>query len=113
MRKVKKGDKVLVLAGKDRGKTGVVQRVISKKERVVVEGVNLVKKHVRPSRKYPKGGVITIPAPLHWSNVMVICPECNKPTRPRIEEKKEGKKVRRYRVCRRCGANLDRQEEKA
>ncbi len=110
--KIKKGDKVLVLAGKDKGKTGVVQKVIPKKERAVVEGINLLKKHVRPSQKHPKGGIITFPAPIHISNLMVVCPKCNKPTRVKYTFKSVKGEKKKERVCRHCGASLDSVAEK-
>lgn len=69
--RVKKGDQVLVLAGKDRGRTGRVLRVIAKKDRVVVEGVNIIKRHTRPTQRNPKGGILEKEAPIHISNVRV------------------------------------------
>jgi len=110
--KIKKGDKVVVLAGKDKGKTGNVQRVMPKKEQAIVEGVNLLKRHTKPSQKHPKGGVITFPAPIHLSNLMVVCPKCDKPTRVSYRFKKVKGEKRKERVCRRCGASLDLSAEK-
>lgn len=83
MKKVKviKGDKVLVIAGKDRGKTGVVERVFPNSEKVVVGGANILKKHLKKSPKNPQGGIIDITAPIHISNVMLLDPSSNKPTR--------------------------------
>jgi large subunit ribosomal protein L24 len=95
---IRKNDKVLILLGKDRAKTGTVERVLPKKNQVVVAGLNLIKKHTRPTRRNPKGGVSEIPAPIHISNVMLICPKCGKATR--IGKKIIGKK--KLRICKKC-----------
>jgi len=101
---VRKGDLVHVLSGEDAGKTGKVLEVFPKKGRVVVEGVNIIKKHARPTRTNPSGGVIEQPGPIHVSNVMLVCPSCNTPTR--IARRREpGKQVSR--VCKRCGKPVD------
>lgn len=97
--KIKKGDKVQVILGKDRGRTGNVKRVIPKENKVVVEGINIAKKHVKPRGKDQKGGIIRIEKPLHASKVMVICPACNQPTRVGYKQDKSGEK---YRICRKC-----------
>lgn len=81
MSRILKGDKVLIIAGKDRGKTGLVERVLPKESRVVVVGVNLVKKHLKKSAKNPQGGIIDKTLPIHISNVMLLDPAQNKPTR--------------------------------
>lgn len=78
---VKKGDKVLVIAGKDRHKVGEIRRVIPRKNLVIVTGVNLVKKHLKRTAKTPQGGIIDVEKPLHVSNVMLLDPKTNKPTR--------------------------------
>ncbi|MCD6178219.1 50S ribosomal protein L24 [bacterium] len=96
--KIKKGDQVLVISGKYRGKKGKVIRALPKKEKVVVEGVNIVKKHVRPRRAGEKGQIVQMPAPLHVSNVKLICPHCKKATR--VGYKIEGEK--KYRICKKC-----------
>lgn len=101
--KIKTGDKVRVIAGKDKGKEGVVKRAYPKDERVVVEGVNLVKKALRPTQANPQGGISTTEAPLHVSNVMLICPNCNEPTKVRIN-RVDGKKVR---ISKRCDKPID------
>jgi len=101
---VKKGDLVKVLAGKDKGKQGKIIRSIPKEDRVVVEKVNLMKKHQKPTQQYPQGGIIAMEAPLHVSNVMVICPSCKKPTRTGHKFLDNGKKVRQ---CKHCGAAID------
>ena len=78
---IRKGDKVQVITGKDKGKQGVVLRGLPKEERVLVEGVNMVKKAMRPTQQNPQGGIVTKEAPIHVSNVMLVCPTCGKPTR--------------------------------
>ncbi len=88
-----KGDKVIVIAGRDKGKTGTIQKVIPEENRVVVENVNVRKKHIKPSQKNPDGGIIEIYAPINASNVMILDPKTKKPTR--IGHKiVKGKKVR-------------------
>lgn len=100
---VKKGDKVQVISGKDKGKRGVILKAIPKQNRVIVEGVNIVKKHVKPSQANPQGGIIEMEAPIHVSNVMPIDPETNEPTRVgyRFEN---GKKIR---YAKKSGKPLD------
>ena len=93
---VKKGDKVMVISGKDKGKTGVILAAFPKKDRVLVEGVNIVKKHSKPSQVNPQGGIISQEAPIHVSNVMPIDPKTGEPTRVGIQVVENGKKVR---VC--------------
>ncbi len=101
---IKKGDKVKVLSGKDKGKEGVVLRALPQKERVVVEKVNMIKKAMRPTQQNPQGGISTMEAPIHVSNVMVICPECKQPTRTGKKRDENGKKIR---VCKKCGKDID------
>ncbi|MBC2576393.1 50S ribosomal protein L24 [Peptostreptococcus canis] len=91
--RVKKGDTVVVISGKDKGKKGLVLNVDSKKERVLVEGINIVTKHNKPSATNPQGGITTKEAPIHISNVMPFDPETGKGVRVRYEVK-DGKKVR-------------------
>lgn len=102
---VKKGDLVVVIAGKDRGKSGRIIKVIPKEEKVVVERINLVKKHVRPGPTTGQGGILEVEAPIHVSNVMPLCPNCNRPTRVGKKFLEGGTKVR---VCKRCGESLDK-----
>lgn len=90
---VKTGDKVKVLAGKDKGKEGVITKAFPKKDRVIVEGVNVVKKHTKPSNTNPSGGIVEKEAPIHVSNVMLIDPSTNQPTRVGYKVV-DGKKVR-------------------
>ena len=94
MAKIKKGDTVVVLAGKDKGKTGEVTRVDPKASKVVVSGVNVAVRHRKPSQANPQGGLDRFEAPLHISNVALTDPKSGKATRVRIEAGKDGKKVR-------------------
>ncbi|RKY00106.1 MAG: 50S ribosomal protein L24 [Spirochaetes bacterium] len=103
--KVKKNDRVVLIAGKDKGKTGKVLFVDRKKGRVIVEGLNMVKKTLRPSQQNPKGGIIDIEAPVHISNVMVVCPKCDRGVRVKKKMLEDGKRVR---VCGKCGEILDK-----
>jgi large subunit ribosomal protein L24 len=98
--KIKKNDTVLIITGRDRNKKGKVIKVFPKKNKVVVEGVNILKKHTRPSKKNPKGGIVEFAAPIDVSNVMLICPHCNKPTRVGKTRLKDGTKVRMCKKCR-------------
>ncbi|SEG07109.1 LSU ribosomal protein L24P [Caloramator fervidus] len=96
---VKRGDTVLVITGKDKGKTGEVLKVFPQKNRVIVKGVNIVTKHVKPSMANRQGGIIKQEAPIHASNVMLYCTKCNKPTRIAHKFLEDGSKVR---VCKHC-----------
>ena len=91
--KIKKGDSVVVLSGKDKGRTGTVTQVLPKDGKVVVEGVNIVARHRKPSQTNPQGGIDRFPAPMHISKVALADPKDGKPTRVRFETK-DGKKVR-------------------
>ena len=101
---VKKGDNVIVLAGKDKGKKGTVIKAHPKTETVVVEGINVITKHVKPRGPQNPGGIQKEPGNIHVSNVQVICPDCGKPTRV-AHAIADGKKTR---VCKHCGASLDK-----
>ena len=90
---LRKGDKVIVIAGRDKGKSGVIQKVDSKSNRVVVENVNIRKKHIKPTQQNPDGGIVEVYAPIDASNVMIEDPKTKKPTRIGHKEVK-GKKVR-------------------
>ena len=105
---VKKGDKVLVITGKDKGKTADVVEVSPKTNKVLVEGVNIVTKHQKPRTQQDKGGIIKKNAPIEASNVMVVCPVCGKATRIAHSEV-DGKKVR---TCKKCNASLDKEFSK-
>jgi large subunit ribosomal protein L24 len=102
--RIKKEDKVKIITGKDRGKIGKVIRVDNKKNRLLVEKANMIKRHVKPSVKNPQGGIIEGEGPIHWSNVMIICSSCLKPARIRMTTLENGNKVR---VCSKCNENLD------
>jgi large subunit ribosomal protein L24 len=101
----KKDDKVLVIIGEDKGKIGKIVRIFPKKMQVIVEGVNFLKKHSKPTQKSPQGGIIKQEGALHISNIRLICNKCNKPTAIRRERIKEGKRVR---VCKKCGEIIDK-----
>ena len=90
---VKTGDKVKVIAGKDKGKEGVVVKTLAAKDRVVVEGVNIVKKHQKPNNQYPQGGIVELEAPIHVSNVQLLDTSTNEPTKIGYKVE-DGKKVR-------------------
>jgi len=107
MQRIKKGDTVEVIAGKDIGVRGEVLRVLPKDNRVVVAQVNIAKKHQRPmqaGRQQVQPGIIEFEAPLHLSNVMLICTQCHERTRVGFRVNEEGNKVR---VCRKCGDDID------
>ena len=92
--KIKKGDTVYVLSGEDRGRQGRVLEVLPKKERAIVEGINIVSKSAKPSAKHPQGGIIKMEAPLHISNLSLIDPKSGKPTRVGFRKDEKGKTVR-------------------
>jgi large subunit ribosomal protein L24 len=102
---VRSGDTVLVISGKDRGKRGKVLRVLPKLGRVVVEGVNVARKHVRPSPQLLQGGIVDQENPIHASNVMLVCPSCHQATRIGHAVLEDGRRVRR---CKKCGEVVDR-----
>src|SRR4030042_3620160 len=103
--RIKKDDKVKVIAGKDRGKIGKVLKVIRKKDRLLVENINIVKRHAKPTAKQRQGGILEIEAPIHWSNVVLMCKKCISPVSIKIEQLDDGKKVR---ICRKCGEIMDK-----
>jgi large subunit ribosomal protein L24 len=102
---VRKGDTVIVVAGKERGKRGRVLRVIPEKSRVVVERINMIKKHQRPTQRVRQGGIIEREGSIHLSNVMLVDPTSGKPTRIGRRELSDGKKVR---VARKSGEIIDK-----
>ena len=107
MRRIRKDDQVQVIAGKDRGKTGRVVKVFNDRDRVLVEGVNYVKKHQRmqqTSAGASEGGIIETEAPVHLSNVMPVCPSCDQAVRVGYTLTTEGDQRTKTRTCRRCGA---------
>ncbi len=104
---IKKGDKVTILAGKDKGKTGKVLQVFPNRERVSVEGLNLLIKHMRPRREGEKGQRIEFPAPMNISNLMLVCPKCSKPARVSYKTVKGDKGNKKFRVCKKCDQVVD------
>ncbi|OQX26761.1 MAG: 50S ribosomal protein L24 [Desulfobacteraceae bacterium IS3] len=96
---IKKNDKVKVIAGKDRGKIGKVLKISGKDGRVLVENVNIMKRHSKPTARNKQGGIVEKEAPIHNSNIMVMCGKCVRPARIRIRSLEDGKKVR---VCAKC-----------
>ena len=101
---IKKDDKVKILTGKDKDKIGKVLSIKSKTGKIIVEGINVVKRHTKPNMKNAQGGIFTKEAPLDRSNVMLICPKCFKPTRIKMTTLEDNKKVR---VCKKCNEVLD------
>lgn len=102
--RIKKGDTAFVLTGRNKGKSGRVLSVLPAKETVIIEGINMVKKHMKPNKQYTQGGIIEKEAPLHISNVMLICPKCSKPSRIGHAVFDDGKKLRR---CKKCSEVID------
>lgn len=100
--KIKKGDTVLITAGKDRGRTGKIIKSLLKEGTILVEGINLKKKHVKAKKQGEKGQVISVPTPLDVSNVKIICPKCQKATR--IAYKVE--KTEKHRICKKCKSQI-------
>jgi len=100
MKKIQKGDRVIVLSGEDRGKEGLVLKVDTHRERAIVEGINFVKRHQRPTRVNPQGGILEKEAPVHMSNLMVICTRCNEGVKTKTIILSDGRKSR---ACRKCG----------
>ena len=103
---IRRNDQVVVRAGKDRGKRGRVLMVLADKNRVVIEGVNVIKRHTRPNpQRNIKGGIVEREASMHASNVQLVCPECGKPTRLGRKVLGDGRKVR---ICRKCEGVVDK-----
>jgi len=102
---VKKNDMVKIIAGKDQGKTGKVLRIFPAKGRVVVESINVVKRHTRPNQLNPEGGIVEKEAPLSISNVMLVCGSCNQATRTGIRILEDGSKSR---YCKKCNESVDK-----
>ena len=100
--RIKKGDTVYVLSGNDKGKKGEVLEVIPKTEKVIVKGVNIRKRHIKPKKQGEEGGIIPVECAIHSSKLAVVCPKCGKPTRIGYEVEK-GEKIR---VCKKCKAKL-------
>ena len=101
--KVKKGDNVLIIKGKDRGKSGIVQKAIPEKNKIIITGINIAKHHLKPSRKNPHGGIIDMLSPIDVSNVVLVCPHCSRPVRVAYSKKGNLKE----RICRKCQGNIE------
>jgi len=101
---LKKDDKVKVIAGKDKGKVGKVLKINKKKNRILVENINIVKRHTKPNAQNRQGGIIESEAPIHWSNVMLMCTKCIEPVRVKKQTLDDGKTVR---ICRKCNEIID------
>lgn len=97
---IRKNDIVRVIGGEDRGMEGKILKVFPKKQQIIVEGINFIKRHTKPSQDNPQGGIIEKEGPIHFSNVMVVCPNCGKPTRIGIKVLGDGSRAR---ICRNCG----------
>lgn len=102
--RIKKDDKVKVIAGKDKGKIGKVLKVDNKKDRLLVENINMVKRHTRPSMQNRQGGIVEGEATIHWSNVMLVCSKCMAPMRIKMTRLEDGKCVR---TCGKCNEIID------
>jgi large subunit ribosomal protein L24 len=102
--RIKKGDTVEVIQGKENGKRGKVLRIVSADDRVVIERVNFIKRHVRPSQKTPQGGVIEREAGIHISNVKLVCPSCNEAVRVGVRMEGDAK----VRFCKKCNVQVDK-----
>jgi large subunit ribosomal protein L24 len=108
---VKTGDEVLIIAGKDKGRKGKIKRALPREERVVVEGLNIVKRHMKARGPGKPGGIIEMEAPLHVSNVMLICPSCGRASRTGhrfLEETDHKGRPRKVRFCKACNAVVDK-----
>ncbi|RZB34346.1 MAG: large subunit ribosomal protein L24 [Desulfobacteraceae bacterium Eth-SRB1] len=101
---IRKNDKVKVISGKDNGKIGKVLKIIRKDKRLVIENINIVKRHAKPSAQNRQGGIIESEAPISWSSVMLMCNKCMTPTRIRMKILEDGKKMR---VCIKCSEVMD------
>ena len=102
--KIRRGDTVMVVAGKDKGKTGKVLELDRPKQRVFVEKLNILKRHMKPSQKHRQGGIIEREGPIQISNVMIVCKSCGKPTRTGMRRLEDGNKMR---FCKKCGEIID------
>jgi large subunit ribosomal protein L24 len=101
---IKKNDTIIVIVGKEKGKSGRVLSVYPAKDQILIEKVNIIKRHMKPTRKYTQGGIIEKEAPLHISNVKLVCPKCSKPTRIGNSLMKDGRKLR---TCLKCREVID------
>ena len=102
---IRKGDQVLILSGKNKGKKGKVLKAFPAKNKVLVEGINIIKKHARPTPKIPQSSIREMEAPINASKAMLICPSCQQPTRVSYRFLSDGKKIR---GCKKCGENIEK-----
>lgn len=100
--KIKKGDKVKITVGKDKGRDGVVEKVYQKSEKILIQGINLFKRHLKKSDENQQGGIVDVPRPFPAAKVALICPKCGKPTRIGFKVEKN----RKYRVCKKCESKI-------
>ena len=100
--RINKGDTVKVLSGKDKGKTGEVLEILPKTNKIIVKGINIIKKHTKPRRQGEEGGILSMEGAIHVAKVNVVCPKCGKATKVGYSVEKEEK----VRVCKKCGAKL-------
>lgn len=106
MKRLKKGDAVIMKNGRDAGRMGKIIAVLGKEDKIVVDKLNIIKRHMRPTRDNPKGGVIEKPIPFLAAKAMLVCPNCDKPTKVKTQYLKQGEKVR---VCKKCKEVIDKQ----
>lgn len=104
--RIKKGDNVIILIGKDKKKSGKVLKVIAADNKIIVDGLNTVKKHMRPKNQGEKGQVVTVSRPINLSNVKIICPFCKKATRVVYKFETKGEQSVKIRICHKCGAKI-------
>jgi len=109
--RLKKGDTVLIISGKDRGKRGVIEKVLPKEGKILVAGVNLAKLHLKPSRKNPHGGIINKVVPIDASNAVLVCSHCSQPSKVSyklpVSPSQGGTEKKKTRICRKCQEGLD------
>ena len=101
---IKKNDKVQIISGDEKGKKGRVLSMLSKDDRIIVEGINMIKRHMKPSKKYSQGGIIEREAAVNRSNIMLVCPKCDKPTKIGNKILENDKKIR---LCKKCGEVIE------
>ncbi|KJR43195.1 Ribosomal protein L24 [Candidatus Magnetoovum chiemensis] len=101
---IKKEDNVLILSGKEKGKKGRVLRIVSEKGKIIIEKINIIKKHMKPNKQNAQGGIIEKEGPINFSKIMLLCPRCGKPTKIANKKLDTGKKVR---VCKKCKEVMD------
>ncbi len=100
--KIKKGDKIKVMSGKDKGREGVVEKTYKKSKKILIQGINLYKRHLKKSEQQPQGGIVDVPRPIDISKVALICPKCGKAARVGFKIEKNKK----YRICKKCDSKI-------